>query len=121
MSPAILTFPDNIPLGDFNVCALAGPIVATGRPRFVTVTVLPFSSISSSRARHLALNSVAPMTRVFMRSSYLSPVWSSDQFEPWSAQHLARQRLGHLPAIDHRDTVHQHILHPRGKLIRILE
>src|SRR5206468_2562091 len=62
--------PDRIPLGDFNVCVLAGPIVATGRPRLVTVTVVPFSSISSNKARHLALNSVAPMTRVFMNSSY---------------------------------------------------
>lgn len=40
--------------------------VATGRPRLVTVTV-PCLSMSSSTARHLALNSVALRTRCFIR------------------------------------------------------
>jgi len=38
---------------------LAGPIVATGFPRFVTVTVVPLAFTSFRIARHLALNAVA--------------------------------------------------------------
>ena len=54
ISPVILTFPARIPLGDFHVCFLVGPMVATGRPE-------------------------APMTRVFMTFVVL-PIWSPDQF-----------------------------------------
>ena len=35
--------------------------------------------------------------------------------------HLARQRIRHLAAIDHRHSVHQHELHSFRELIRIAE
>src|SRR6185437_2329052 len=63
ISPAILTFPAQAPFGDFQAALPTGEIVATARPRFVTVIVPPSSSTSSSNARHLALNSVALNTR----------------------------------------------------------
>ncbi len=52
-------FPFRMPLDVRRLRTTAGPNVATGFPRFVTVIVPPFCAISSSSDRHLALNSVA--------------------------------------------------------------
>src|ERR1019366_5056267 len=79
ISPVISSFPAKIPLGDFHPGFFAAETVATGRPRFLPVIVPPCSWTSSSSARHLALNSVAPMTRFFIPPSYRVSRWSSDQ------------------------------------------
>ena len=81
MSPSIWTLPSKTPLGDFHRFLFAGPTVATGRPRFVTVIVPPLASTSSSNARHFALNSVALTTRSFIFQKYQEN-WSSDHFIP---------------------------------------
>ena len=61
MSPTIDIFPAHIPAGDLSAFFLAGSKVATARPRFVIVIVVP-SATSSKMAKHLDLNSVAPTT-----------------------------------------------------------
>jgi hypothetical protein len=66
MSPTIFALPAHEFAGDFQAFYLAGPSTATGRPRRVMVIGPPLCSISSSNARHLALNSVALTTRVFI-------------------------------------------------------
>jgi hypothetical protein len=71
ISPTILPWPAKRFLGDFHTGFFAAETVATGRPRLVTVIVPPCSSISSSSARHFALNSVAPMTRDCIYSAYI--------------------------------------------------
>src|SRR5439155_26384580 len=64
MSPLILTIPFQLPRNDFAV-AETGETLAIGRPRLVMIKVLPFAT-SSSNARHLALNSLAPKVDSFM-------------------------------------------------------
>jgi len=63
ISPTISTLAAQEPSRDFQRRFGARVTFATGRPRLVTVTVLPFFSTSSRTDRHLALNSVAVMTR----------------------------------------------------------
>src|SRR5271170_5900944 len=66
MSPTILALSAKLPRGDFQALFLAGANTATGRPRRVMVMGPPRCSISSRKARHLALNSVALTTRSFI-------------------------------------------------------
>src|SRR6266481_1972757 len=79
MSPSIWAFPAQLFLGDFHALRLTGPRTATGMPRLVIVTGPPCCSISSRTERHLALNSVAFTTSVFIICSHDSTMWSSDQ------------------------------------------
>src|SRR5262245_56845405 len=78
MSPTISTLPFHAPIDDFLGFRFGGTSAATTRPRLVTVMVLPFTSTSSSRARHFALNSVALTTWFFISSGYHLANWSSD-------------------------------------------
>jgi RecA DNA recombination protein len=87
MSPIIWAFPAQLSLGDFQARLFGGPRTATGRPRLVIVIGSPRCSISSRNARHLALNSEALTTLVFMPADNDSrTIWSSDYLK--SKAHL---------------------------------
>src|SRR5260370_42082483 len=75
MSPTMRAFRAQLSLGDFQVRCFNGPSTATGKPLRVIAMGSPRCWISERNARHLALNSVALTTRVFinLRSYYLSP------------------------------------------------
>lgn len=76
MSPTIFAFPANELAGDFQAFFLAGAKTATGCPRRVIVMGPPRCSISSSKARHLALNSVALNYPGFHRApTIVRPLW----------------------------------------------
>ena len=81
MSPAILTLPARIPMGDLKSPFGTRLTTTTGRPRRVTVIVPPVVSTSSIRPRHLALNSVAETTLLVMTWSII-PNWSSGHLHP---------------------------------------
>src|ERR1700675_23309 len=70
MSPTMRPFLAQLFLGDFQAVFFKGPKTATGTPRLVIVIGSARSSISSRRARHVALNSVALTTRVFMPTTH---------------------------------------------------
>ena len=66
MSPTIRPLRAQLPREDFSAGRFTGPSTATGRPRFVMVIGSPSCSISLKQAKHLALNSEALRTRLFM-------------------------------------------------------
>lgn len=66
MSPTILPFLARLSFGDFQGRCGEGTTTATGWPRFVMVTDSLLACTSSRTDRHLALNSVALITRCFI-------------------------------------------------------
>lgn len=67
------TLPAQAPSDDTSGFLRTGPTLAIGRPRLVTVMAPPVRAISSGKARHLALNSVALTTRLFTSPAYRHP------------------------------------------------
>lgn len=62
-SRVTVTFPVHMPSGAFHAGACAGPTVAMGRPRLVTVRDDPVLPTSSSNAKQRSLNSVTLIRR----------------------------------------------------------
>src|SRR5207249_10511304 len=98
----------NVMLPPTSVCSEAPMVPSTDRDR----TVMPRTTPSDLVVRYPSIVSVVVVIPCSIATC--PPIARS-------AQDLTGQRVRHFSARDHRHAVHEHVFHPRRKLMRVLE